>query len=521
MFNKLNFCPYEYKGKSGGFQRIAVDAPEDLAYELIFMEGYKIEDLENTSLYIKQDLSFIHTGPDPRLQHHYNDKTHHYMLWESTSDPNAASGLRLLLDSIVQGNKSLTEGEKKTSRYEDVDSGEEEPKEDEGHEKSYYKLEWERQENGKYVFSYASGTKQDDLMEAVPCCPSCHQRLPIGWMDAEDFCGISLMAKRGGGKTTFLLSLMADDWAALKYLGGDWQITAAQDDDDAVYTELLDRAESMSLDGKCPPNTRPSNLIAPVFLNINYKGHKMIAGLYDNSGEVLYRMKPRDSRTKILTEMFAHIYLIEPKQMRVKLPEEKKKKADRKPELTYNILSLQDQGDLQRLNKGEVVLAESLLNKVDIEATKAKEDPLRMYFRYKELLAYDLDKLKRQYFCATIIKCDLLEGLKEMETIMGTQFLFNRSRYQDLLNEDTTKAREGIVEKIFDKYVFEDHRQKEILLRDFGGHITWHCISALGCNATEKEEKVFYLDGEYQPIRVAEPLLACLKKKIEENGWDG
>lgn len=47
--------------------------------------------------------------------------------------------------------------------------------------------------------------------------------------------------------------------------------------------------------------------------------------------------------------------------------------------------------------------------------------------------------------------------------------------------------------------------------------VSWHCISALGC-ATDKPENGHLL-GDYAPIRVAEPLITCILKRIAENGW--
>lgn len=466
MLNKLDFCPYEYDESIDGFRKLGVDTPEDLAYELVFFKGYSKKNLESTSIYAGGNKAdFIREGPDERREKYYQDESNYNMLWEGSPDSNEASGLIQLIRSIERGNRVLSEGHKKSDdKYETTEK-----------EGIYYGLEWKRRDDGIYVFSYASGTRRDTIMEAWPCCPSCHQRLPVGWMDAEDFCGISLMAKSGCGKTTFLLSLMANDLKSICYLGGDWQITAAHARDDVYYKKLAAQAEDMVSRKKCPPNTSVENLIAPVFFNIDYKGHKMIAGLYDNSGEVLYEMGERDSRTKLLKYMFAHIYMIEPKQMRVKLMDKK-------------------QG--------------------------VGEDPLNMYFRYKQLLALDFNKLKKQYFCITIIKCDLLEGLKEMEAIPESEYLFNREKIEDLINDDLANAREWIVEDLFDKYVFVDNKQKEILLRDFDGRVSWHCISSLGCHVTEREKNVFYLDEEYQPIRVAEPLIACLKKRVEENGWD-
>ena len=51
--------------------------------------------------------------------------------------------------------------------------------------------------------------------------------------------------------------------------------------------------------------------------------------------------------------------------------------------------------------------------------------------------------------------------------------------------------------------------------RDYGKGVSWHCISALGCDA----EMADNLLGEYAPIRVEEPLMTCILNRIRDNGW--
>jgi len=45
--------------------------------------------------------------------------------------------------------------------------------------------------------------------------------------------------------------------------------------------------------------------------------------------------------------------------------------------------------------------------------------------------------------------------------------------------------------------------------------LSWHCISALGCDA----ELHGALKGAYDPIRVEEPLIRCIVDRIADNGW--
>ena len=68
-------------------------------------------------------------------------------------------------------------------------------------------------QEGNYTFYNKAG---QNVMTALPCCPHCHMRLPIDWEKAEDFLIVSLFAPTGSGKTTMLLSLMANKWEALR-----------------------------------------------------------------------------------------------------------------------------------------------------------------------------------------------------------------------------------------------------------------------------------------------------------------
>ena len=72
--------------------------------------------------------------------------------------------------------------------------------------------------------------------------------------------------------------------------------------------------------------------------------------------------------------------------------------------------------------------------------------------------------------------------------------------------------RVDVVRKVFDKCVM-DRAMMDRLAALFGT-VSWHCVSATGC-AGEGQ-----LEGDYDPIRVEEPLIECIKAKIKKNKWD-
>lgn len=534
----LEFCPYEADIYTKEFQKIDTS---NLAYELIFMKGHSYDELKNTVLGAENPI--IHNEPDKRLRDAYRDTSIHYMLWESQDG--GKNGLEKLLEWIDNGNKNVQNQVPDASKF-DWTNGE-----GGGNESAEtgFKLVYEKEEmNSSYVISYAAekGRRKDPLMKAVPCCPNCHMRLPIGWLTAEEFCPVSMIGRTKGGKTTYETSLRVDGWDALRCLGKGWVVNAAHETspgEDYWYTLLSQAADRMVGEygnkPECPQETNPEKWIAPVFLMVTYRGHRMIAGIYDNSGETFKDMTALDHRLYILSNMYAHIYLIEPKQMLVNLPEEETQVQETEP---MELKTIEEQGRLQEQHRGEQILAADLLRParvVNPAPVGKKEDPFRMLKDYQELLVKTgvLDRMQHQHLCATVIKCDQLEGLPEMDEVNHSRFLFEHGIPVDLF--DQQEARQEIVKDMFQKYIFPIRRGSESFLENSMESVSYHCVSALGCGTYQSIEdrevteivegrlttgiksgvEVHYLNGEYDPIRVAEPLAYCLKKKVEELGW--
>ncbi len=518
----LDFCPYEIDEKrSGEFKKIDMD---NLAYELVFHEGYNIGMLQT----ILPGCGFIRSGTDERREK-YNDTSICHMLWEAL-EIEGKSGIERLKALVDAQNAEVLRTQASMKQY---DTGNADQKQDDDLDRIWQKklLKYElREADQVYIVRYddQSGERTSIIMEAIPCCPSCHQRFPVGWMCAEDFCGISLLARSGGGKTTFLVSMMTEDWRCLNYLGSDWAVSPAHDvvdGRDGQYCKMKKAAEQLNDEGICPDHTAVGHLIPPVFLNVSYKKHKMIVGLYDNSGEVLKVMDPAGEKISMLLNMYAHIYMIEPEQMSLRLPE----KDVGQKSFGCRVLSLKEQGALQREHDGEEVSGHDLLEKTTASRgfKKKRGDPMNMYQKMKKVYQDCglLDRLKKQHLACTVIKCDLLEGLDEIEEFSAQSWLlFERQEGSALFNDEQRFARERLIRDFFSRFVFRNPAQEESLRGDFGGSVSWHCISALGCDTEEVEDgngndRMFQLLGEYDPIRVAEPLVACMEKRVGENRW--
>lgn len=504
---KLTYCPYEVEPSGDrNFKKIDMD---NLAYVFVFRFGHDYQELNSGILAGYLD-DLVTIGSDERLKRYYNDDSVHYMLWEGlqVGRPN---GMDQLLALIERENEAVLE-RTLGGLFEDIDD-------------SDRLLSCSRQENGVYTISYAdgSGTSAVPIADLFPCCPSCHHPLPLGWEKADAFLAISLLSLTGAGKSTFLSSMMANDWECLNLSGSDWIITSAHDVRiDEIYGSLEKAADDLYYKGVCPRNTPTGYLIAPVFLSVLYKKkYRIVVGIYDNAGEVLRAMESDDPRITVLPNMDAHIYLIEPKQMNLSLPQRDGGKKSRKKE--YALLSIAAQADFQREHGHEMIRGRELLWEAlqgSVAKKNRRDNPMRLYDALKKAMVItgQYEKLQNQHICCVVDKADQLEELPEFQNMPQREILFGRE--ESFWNRDVMFIHQELIrEKIFGKYVFMKEQQMENLKKDTSS-VSWHCISALGCEPTETAPNEFSFDVEaYAPIRLAEPVMTCLMQKVEELGW--
>lgn len=530
----LNFCPYEGVLGKQEFRKLQED---NLAYELVFMKGHSLAELKNTVI---GDAKYIEK--DEKREKTYMDTSVRYIL-KAADFPGEKSGIQKLLETIDKSKENTIIAPQTTST--DVGVLQRSSVKTGGK-----KLEYEKTEDGYYVFSYvATGdTDGEMLMWAYPCCPSCHGRLPKGWFSADAFCPIDFMGGTGSGKTTLLLSLIANDWSSLKKSKGkEWKIIPAHEKskgDDFWYTNYVEMAENMTKKTSqrqvcyCPGNTQTEKWVSPVFLRATYKGKKIIVGLYDNSGETHQNYTTRDAKVLVLSNMFAHIYLIEPSQMQVSLP--KKKTSEKKETVSeVTIMSIEEQGKFQEEHYGEVIFAETLLqeNVAKTQRVQKETDAFNILFGYQDFMDEigKTEKMAEQHVCLTIIKSDLLEKVDEIKNSDFASVLFANTTCGNVLENQA--AREYLLEELFDEFVFTGEEQKD-LLNEFESS-SYHLVSALGCDTDLQEvyvdvaslesgkrvvnkksigEKAVLL-GDFAPLRVAEPIMTCLQAFVEKNEW--
>ncbi len=489
MSEKMNVCPY-------CFQKMN---KEDLAYELVFFKGFDITSLDETVLYGEK---IIRKGADKGLSRRFGDESSHFLLYSSHTDKKG-NGLKRLIKMIEEKNAE-TRAERASQNDDDDDDDDD----------SRIMLAYEENRDvSEYIFAYAteSGRGPDRIMKAVPCCPHCHARLPKGWFEADDFCPVAFVAPSGGGKTVILLSMLAKELYNLGIAQKELCFFPVQDQySDSRYGEFYKVADYMIDEGTCPINTDISHYIAPVFLGVKYKEHSMIIGLYDCSGEGLVEMNDMDLRTAYIPQMFGYIYLIEPKQMNIVLP-------DKNEKIKKTLMTLEEQGTFQLDNTGNRKSGEELLQGT---AVVKKPRYINQTFQlYNRLINYlnTSGRLEKQHIAYSVVKCDLLEELEEFK-----QLLYEGENV-DSFDVDWINTREEVIKVIFERYILGRDYSIANLEREWDSS-SWHLISALGCDpyedVNEKGEPIMRFDPlDYRPIRVAEPLITCIRKKLSENEW--
>lgn len=480
----LDFCPFD-------FTKIDM---ENLAYELVPLNGLTWEKIKEETFFGESEvLDYIEENDTVRSEEFLERKktdVQHVMVLEDRAGKK--SGFQHILELLEKNGGDI--------RYEF--------------------------ENGQHIFK----KRNKKIIRAMPCCPYCHSRLPIGWEDADDFAAISLMGRTQSGKTTMLYSWLVDNWEKLSAVfledGREIFITPAHREDDptdAMYYALEQEAKAMCKDyGNCPHNTEKDISLPPVFLKVVFDSRTMIVGIYDNAGENL-TSRAYDGNTaimeKLLDKMFAEIFLFDPEDMKLVDSEEELEVSER----ACKIMDLEEQGSFQLEHKRERIHANELLSGgKENRKNEERFESLRAYNRIKRARnTMNLtNKMKSMYLVGVLSKCDLIENMPvvQNERIYGDLFMRGVKQYSPL-DDNQIEGRSDIVRKLFtDLNLFGEDTLNwfHVFERDheYGG-VFWDCISALGCKAQQQGT----LYGKYAPIRVLDPLLTCIIKRLEDNEW--
>lgn len=122
--------------------------------------------------------------------------------------------------------------------------------------------------------------------------------------------------------------------------------------------------------------------------------------------------------------------------------------------------------------------------------------------------------MKDMYFLGVIVKCDILQEVDNFGGDLRYDVLFERTD-EGMTDIDQIEGRSQVVQELLRDNELLRGTDLRVIGRDYGKGQTWHCVSALGCDAEENGP----LLGEYDPIRIAEPLVTCIMRKLYEEGW--
>lgn len=558
----LDFCPYEVGRGNKGYRKIDRNR---LAYEMIFYAGYSYDSFMKATSKYKID-GLIEVGEDAR-QADFHDVVYRYMM--KAPKGNGKTGPEKLIDWIrkVDSQTTNAESEQKEILFEKIDGEEQNGW---GRKDSGFSIDCIPNEDGSYLIVKKNEEEREAVIaQLIPCCPNCHSRLPIGFLNADDYIGVYLCAPAGGGKSTYLTSLYANQFARLKNIGekvkivpahyssnasnSSWSNTEKKDLGkiavDTFYEERVEASKMLVNQGICPDPTNTEQLIRPTFLRALVPGKTgnkvLMVGIYDNSGEVLAESQAMNEKIIMLANMYAQIYMIEPVQFGVcPLETEEDSAVDGTDFQDIRLLEIQKQGEYQEDHEGEVITGKELLEvpKQRVKSltdrknsTTDKNGEYNLYpapFDLLTKLESDMSEIgmdfpfQNQHIAFTIIKCDLL---KDLDVMQDYEYLFdpqNRKINQKVLWDDNLASmRDEDNKEIVDKLLFEteDGEENEALLESVTyASQSWHLVSALGTgtkaipNTTPKK---YQLTGKYDPIRLEEPLVTCIIKRIKENGW--
>ncbi len=529
---ELNFCPFD-------FEEIDMN---NLAYELVFAGRWNWERVKKETIVGDRKRRYINENDRLRDQNYREDTTAdaHVILLENRA-PQGESGLKLFCRFLERERKKRFSGKVSDNAKGTADYAgfEEEKYEEEEEEVGFVTVSDAkpillnyRKKNGIDTFCDENG---NDVMYAMPCCPLCHNRLPIGWDIAKDFAAVSLMAPTESGKTTFLYSMMHRQWAKFQRVRTlnekSISIVSAHrlnDPTDTRYHEMSQFSEKMCQDkGKCPDATQREFWIPPVFLQIHYGEDLYILGIYDNAGENLkYWSTSQDNLDILLDKMFADIFLFDPKHMNIVLSKDKEEITDIEYQ-QYNMLEIAEQGRYQKQNYSKVISAQELLSNMQEEQMdkREKEDLLSVYLRSLSTRQQrgTAERMKKEmYFVGVIIKSDLLEKNDKVVNCKDYALLFDREYPTEaMMDWNSMVAKSKAAEELISELELFGNRELNAFRFDYGditnnekstgrNSVSWHWVSALGCDAIKHDK----LQGKYEPICVEEPLLTCILKFI-------
>ena len=250
-----------------------------------------------------------------------------------------------------------------------------------------------------------------------------------------------------------------------------------------------------------------------------------LVGIYDAAGEVITESQRDAELVYYMKYMDGVIYMIEPDRTGLKKGLTNQYLCIRNEDIDAyyeraRMLSVEEQSSVQARNFKKETLAQ-IMNVRDGDMKTFRENSAMEVLTALRSYVEDM-KLQQMHVALAISKCDELRSNREIaEYNKGNLFFMDEEKVDNnLRNMRNLAIRKLFEEKIFNMQIF-DNVFKSCSL---------HMIAALGCPAevpadSEKkddwgESRESRLTGDFNPIRVEEPLLELIFRYAEEHGWN-
>lgn len=392
----INFCPFDGKAIN----------KKNLAYEIVHPNGWTWDKVKRETVIGMDPRVYIseHDGKRRRFAERVglldDSAADNQVMLLANEQKDGKDGLTLLCESLEAGKRKQEKGKsvkilgKQYASYEDyikraykmgsAEVYEEEPEDDfdQKSEDAPAKLRYVHQ-NNMHIFV---DSNKDAVMYALPCCPYCHNRLPSGWLSADDFMGILVLASDEADKEHYIHSVFQQERKKLEHI--------ASELGSHIYIQNVAYSDDMSMGA------------SPIFMNVQSEAGQVkksiMIGLYVYSNEAIINLNLMQSpwMSVVLDKMYADFFIVGNGDC-VSVPTACKKSVFQK----CTMLSLEEQAHFQKEHAGQIISALDILNndyeEDDVSETKLSDEGTQregvISQLYDKLLRHRLDYDCRKY----------------------------------------------------------------------------------------------------------------------------
>lgn len=373
----------------------------------------------------------------------------------------------------------------------------------------------EEQDRGNYgEFSFYISDGSSTLYSIRPCCPKCTTLLPDYWFDDEivDYVPVALIGPSAGGKTTYMTSLMHSSfYDLLSGMGGfTFTISNAIDDESKVAIQKP-RYNNLKLleDGYFPDKTE-DNKYPPVMFRMSRwdnsdKRNYIILSIFDSAGEIFQNNTLDSNKLNFLKNMHALIYFMEAAQIQ---------KDDIGLEFCESdkfsgIDDPNKQGEFQKQKESKTAL--EIINN-----SKRKISAFKMLLTIINKVKADNvrgNPPKWKHISFTIIKCDELKKIDSKLSDELKKLVEPPELSFSPLKRDVIQGITGLIEPFINEFFSGETNERIGECKALGVDYSCHCTSVAEPLKTNDKR------CKFNPIRIADPIVACLIDKFEELEW--